>query len=401
LKKALIRTSLLFLGCAALLLSPTLPEALGTMASSPPSDAQQMKVDPEAERLLQGRAAEETSGPAPEEHLRLMERAEKPSSRVTALGLSVQASAEPKPAPAPGSGSGSGSSPDPTPGQGSDSGTTEDQEDINVSVRGWVAALAKEKGFEGWADSRWDIYPLGPGTHSWVVILRSKQQEVGYLVVAASENGGYKLLEYGTGTNPLFSMETLYRSSVQLGLIPDSSSYEAFVRGLASDSPRVKRLYAPPLQAAWEITMKEGRLFLDAKTGEELPDLVDWADGLPALPLAGKEPASPAVNRQVAAAEQWESFDPFEKAVWVKGKPLRSEDFPEWLLTAGKSGSKLTYSAKWFGGKVLYPLAVTGYHSWKGGSSFISLEQEGSRFIPYDTATQFGGYYPLVSPPFS
>ncbi|MNC34266.1 hypothetical protein D3C75_826920 [compost metagenome] len=253
-------------------------------------------------------------------------------------------------------------------------------------IRSWMDALSGEPGFEDWAAATWTIYPLGPGTHSWVVLLQADSREVGYLVLTA-EGDSYRLQEYGQGAYPLFSMNTLHRTLAQRGLISDSIP-----------SYTITRIYAAPLQGVWRVDgAADEPLYLDAKTGEELPSLDSW------IPEQQSGAAGPAAADGVNPGDMpgvlkgtliKMSFDPLLKPVWLKGSPQPHADFAAW-----KSGPvsaediPVTYLGKWYGGKALYPLAVTGFHEWSRAGPFIRLEHEGDRFVPYADAVKLGSFF--------
>lgn len=266
--------------------------------------------------------------------------------------------------------------------------------DLEEQIRHWAASLSKEKGFEAWSGASLDIYPLGPGTHSWVILLRSRGQELGYMVVTSTEDGAYKLMEYGTGGSPLFSMETLYHSLVQRGLISDTVTYTSFLQ-----LPPVSliRWYAPPLQAVWQVAAgARGTVYLDAKTGEELPDIGAWIAGLGegAGPAISGNASTPSGSGGPVAAVEWEPHDPFIKPAWLKGQPMDTPGFEAWKSAATAPGARMVYSGKWYGGKAVYPLAVSGYHIWDAKLPFVRLEHHGSRYVPYADMGRLGGFYP-------
>lgn len=270
---------------------------------------------------------------------------------------------------------------------------------LEDKVNEWIHALAKEKGFEAWSSAQWDKYPLGPGTHEWLILLHGKnnQQDVGYLVVGATEQGGYQLIEYGTGSNPLFSLNTLYHSMVQLELIPKHLSYAIFIGDqLRSFNP--ERLYIVPLQAAWRLTKDGKTWYIDAKTGRKLPDLsgVFSAGTTSSKAATGAKPGNQPVPRILQRLEK-EPFDPFENTGWVHGKPLPSESFDEIRKLLLLENRRITYSGKWFGGKAVYPLAVTGYHVWDTEGPFVRLDHDGGpRFVRFAEAGLLGHYYPYL-----
>ncbi|MDF2938890.1 MAG: hypothetical protein K0Q90_4263 [Paenibacillaceae bacterium] len=252
-------------------------------------------------------------------------------------------------------------------------------------IRSWLDALSGEPGFEGWNAATWTVYPLGPGTHSWVVLLQADSREIGYLVLTA-DGEDYRLQEYGQGPYPLFSMNTLHRTLAQRGLISESipSSYT------------ITRIYAAPLQGVWRVDgAADEPLYLDAKTGDELPSLDAW---ILEQQAAEPAPSSPALSHTLqpgalTGASVREPFDPFLKPVWLKGSPQPQLDFASWKSGPMAAEAPVTYLGKWFGGKALYPLAATGYQEWSHTVPFIRLEHEGARYVPYADAVKLGSFY--------
>ncbi|WP_438448663.1 hypothetical protein [Gorillibacterium sp. sgz5001074] len=264
---------------------------------------------------------------------------------------------------------------------------------MEEQIRQWVASLSKEKGFETWSQAKWDVYPLGPGTHGWVVVLRSSGQELGYLVIASMEDGTYKLTEYGTGETPLFSMETLYHSLVQRGLIDASMKYYTF---LSQPPLKLQRWYVPPLQAVWQVETQEGSRYYDAKTGEELPDVTGWLEREKELSGSGLKESASSPSGGIASSAEWEAHDPFLRPTWLKGKPMAAPAFDRLQSKLSGPAAEVTYSGKWYDGIALYPLAVSGYHLWSGGEPYVRLEHNGPRYAAFPDTVRLGGYY---SPP--
>ncbi len=253
-------------------------------------------------------------------------------------------------------------------------------------IRSWVDALAGEPGFESWAAASWTVYPLGPGTHSWVVLLQADAQEVGYLVLTA-DGDGYRLLEYGQGEYPLFSMNTLQRSLAQRGLISKSNP-----------SVTISRIYAAPLQGVWRIDgAADEPLYLDAKTGEELPPLDTWIQEQQSGEAGASAASGISQSNQPGYLKHTlikMPFDPFLKSVWLKGSPQPELDFTAWKTGAISSEeTPVTYLGQWYGGKALYPLAATGFHEWSHAGPFLRLEHEGARYVPYAAAVKLGSFF--------
>jgi len=154
---------------------------------------------------------------------------------------------------------------------------------------------------------------------------------------------------------------------------------------------RFERLFVPPLQSVWVITAPSGeRRFIDAKTGQELPDLSSWADALEPW----SKPSMPGGNQPAKFFQEiWEAEDPFLRAAWLRNPPLEATDFPEWVEMARLKQGRLVYYARLFGGIALYPLSVSGYMAGPGLGTFIRLDHDGARYIAYDSATAIGQFH--------
>ncbi|MFC0211170.1 hypothetical protein ACFFK0_01695 [Paenibacillus chartarius] len=270
--------------------------------------------------------------------------------------------------------------------------------DLDDSIDRWRQALARESGFSAWKNASWTSYPLGPGTHGYIVLFVEGGKEVGYMIVGASPEGTFKLIEYGTGPRPLFSLTTLYQALVQQELIPSSMNLAEFLNDRLS---RKERLYAGPMHALWKLTLNGEVVYLDAKTGEKLPadeTLFPKSNtgNKPAADKAGTPglTGQPDQAAQVQAKALLPEFDPYDRITWVTGKPLSLASFDSVKKTlSGKS--RLLYVAELYDGKVTVPLAVIGYHVWsKPGDSYMAVDQDGVRYIRYDSLGGVGRFYP-------
>jgi hypothetical protein len=245
---------------------------------------------------------------------------------------------------------------------------------LDDTVNRWKIALAKEQGFENWEKATWSSYTLGPGNHGWAVILVNEGKEIGYMIIHAAENGELRLTEYGIGSSPLFSLTTLYRSLIQLGLIPESTKAE--------------RWYIGSLQGVWKITANQTTYVLDAKTGEALP--------FESLPVMDNETIPLPSNTSFGGKLEEKllpTFDPYERLPWVQGKPLAVSGLEE-LRIALQNNPKLTYVSELYEGKVTYALAVLGYRKWEKDDPYLILDYEGPCYLPLHSALSRGKFYP-------
>lgn len=255
---------------------------------------------------------------------------------------------------------------------------------LTATINSWRTTLARESGFESWQTAVWNSYPLGPGTHGWVVILTDHGQDVGYMIVHATDNGSFRLTEYGTGNNPLFSLTTLYRSLVQQELIPITTSYSDFVQ---NETIMLDRLYMDQLTAVWKIMFDDQAYYLDAKSGELLPLKED-----PIPRIKEDQPEATDLSSKAQTAS-FPAFDPYDRLPWVQGKPLPVTKLSE-LQKALNPQAKLTYVTELYDGQVTLPLAILGYQQWVDGDSYLTLDHVGSRYVLLETALKLGHIFP-------
>ncbi|WNR43063.1 hypothetical protein [Paenibacillus roseipurpureus] len=255
---------------------------------------------------------------------------------------------------------------------------------FGTTISKWQSTLAKEKGFEGWTGAKWNSYPLGPGTHGWVILLSDQGHEVGYMIVHATESGDFRLTEYGTGSSPLFSLSTLYRSLVQQELIPSTNLFEDFVR---NKNIQLDRLYAGTLTSVWKITLDNVSYYLDAKSGELLPLTEDPKPHATSEIVKGTELSDSALTITRP------SFDPYEMLPWIQGTPLPVTSLAE-LQVAFDQNEDLTYVINLYDNQVTMPLAILGFQQWAHGDTYLTLDHEGPRYVRLDETLGFGSVYP-------
>jgi hypothetical protein len=265
-------------------------------------------------------------------------------------------------------------------------------DELDASIERWRKALAVQPDFAAWRDASWTSYPLGPGTHSFVVLLTHDGQEVGYMIVSATPDGSYRLTEYGTGNKPLFSLSTLYRSLVQQELIESNTSLAQF---LNDTSIKKERLYTDPFHAVWKLTFGDedavgsDSVYIDAKTGERLP--VDETM-LPVSSPASSAGIGPAAET-VADSLLLPVFNPYERISWVQGDPLPLSVFAD-VKQALAGKQRLTLVVEPFGGAITVPLAVIGYHVWPAaGGEYVALDQDGARYVSFESLHTAGRFF--------
>lgn len=256
--------------------------------------------------------------------------------------------------------------------------------ELKSQIRSWMSELAKQPSFEQWKSAAFEVTPLGPGTHSWLAIVKQQNTPVGYLVVQAVEQGGFSLGEYGIGSY-LYNEATLQQALKQLEKTPSNLTNEI--------------VYIHPLLAAWRTSGDVKMSFytyFDAMSGEELP-LTDqvWKEySSKENKLSVHAGLAKSVIKHIANP----SFDPYGRMPWLTNAPLQASSLNEEpVLTRLGSKKKLYYATERYDGQMLYVWAATGYDKWNSGEVFIRLETDelggSKRYIPLRLLTELGSFY--------
>ncbi|KGE16530.1 hypothetical protein [Paenibacillus wynnii] len=256
-----------------------------------------------------------------------------------------------------------------------------------------IDKLAEEATFKDWKGAQSEYYPLGPGTHSWLVNVMKGKQRIGYLIITAKNEGGYMLSEYGAGYEGLpYSLKELRQLLVQEGLITSTTS------GNLTLTP----LYAP-LLPLWEVSISGKKLFINAAVPEVLPWNSSKAEALLKKAvtaanhgLTGESNLSP---REVYQTNQ--SSDPYDNLLWLTNPklPMTSDnDFSALLKRKGN----LVFQSAGQNESVGAPLMITGYQIWTAepqteGSGtgsinklYTAIGPQGRRFVPLSLLQQYG-----------
>ncbi|NIK75307.1 hypothetical protein FHS15_000405 [Paenibacillus castaneae] len=265
-------------------------------------------------------------------------------------------------------------------------GSVATNEPLQQQVQQWVDELAVQPEFAKWKQASFKISPVGPGTHSWLVLVKQHKETVGYLIVNAVEQGGYQLGEYGTSNQPIFDEQTLTRSIKGLELLKPASKIEA--------------LYVHPLLAAWRITESSASTYYtDAATGEQLPvNQKDWTKAASA-PLSDSSKYQISANAKLLKQVSLPSFDRYAKLPWLSKAPLQvNTSSYSSLFVKINNKEQLRYTAELFDAQMLYVWSVVGYNKWDTGQIYVALEagDDGAndrRYIPLLLLLELGHFY--------
>lgn len=223
-------------------------------------------------------------------------------------------------------------------------------------IQDWTKELsANDPRFVPFVTATYQHQALASDSKQWLVTFRAHQDEIGYMVVGQAEDEFY-LLEYGLGEYTLFDEEPV------IPLQSDSSSRTPHYAGL---------------QSVW--VAKEG--LFDAKSGEKYPKDTQLST-TPITSFVHQGDTLTAVKHRGNTDTQ--------DLLWLKpGESIQSlEEVVDHLENRGD----LSFIGHLFEGHILAPFSVLGVHKW-GSASFIELEDDGSRFVPFEHAKDLGAFY--------
>lgn len=261
---------------------------------------------------------------------------------------------------------------------------------VKEQAQRWAEELSAEERYQSWRNAKVSVTPMGPGTHSWLVQLTQDGSGiVGYIVIYATEDGGFQLGEYGIGAYPLFNEQALQLSLLQLELDPNTIKAE--------------RVYGDALHAAWRITTKRAVYYTDAMSGEGLPieKEQDWEDEQKTT-SASAEYRYGLSDKDAKLEAQYEltaAFDPYGRMPWLTKEPMdiTNSNYTASLLKAIQSNKEIRYTAESYKGKLRQVWSVIGYDVWEGDQIYLALdtdeESADRRYIPIELLIQEGHFY--------
>lgn len=259
-----------------------------------------------------------------------------------------------------------------------------DYQSVEEQARHFVDELSGQPHFERWKNATLQVSPIGPGTHSWLVLVKQNRETVGYLVINAVETGGYQLGEYGTGSHPFFDQHTLSTAIKRLELMQPSNGVES--------------LYVHPLLAAWKINDEDQENYADAASGELLPVRdKDWQIASSMKLIVNEKKQAPS-SAKLLKSVSLVSIDPFGKLPWLTKTPMPLSTKSYWgLFNTLNNKEQLRYTAELFEGQMLYVWSVVGYSKWDSGHLYVALETDDAgtsrRYVPLLLLLELGRFY--------
>jgi hypothetical protein len=278
------------------------------------------------------------------------------------------------------------------------------QADLHETVAEWIRKIAQEHKLVPWQEATFHIEPLGPGTHGWLVHVLDQQTPIGYLIIHALEDGGFRLAEYGVGEQPIFDLETLQESLVQLGMIDSQVTLDQLCTMLIAPSEPesapadadgvkrplvIQRHYLYPFAAYWKVQDKEKKItaYFDAFTGEQYPLSKD--------PVSKSDVNINYVSTVLTALKdrmQLPKFDPYEDLGWIVEEPIRVSSIDD-VIEPLRHKQRLTLTVELYDDLVLLPYPIIGYAQWEKAEAYLLIYSEGLRYVPLIDAVRYGNIY--------
>lgn len=274
---------------------------------------------------------------------------------------------------------------------------------VQLAAEAARASLAGQLQFKSWENADLTYSPLGPGTHSWLVLVQGAGEPAGYMIITQNKDGSFKLNEYGSGSLPPFSLNILQPVLQSLAAADQTTV----------DKIRVTPVYEEPALAYWTVQSPAGEhlLYIDAFTGQDLPlgepgwrNKLKQAASSPGTSSAGT--ASPLTDTAMIVTDSIPAdASPYTNLAWLKQKPLSlhsGREFEEALQTS--PGLKMIYSAQGLNYVFNSPFTVNGYQQWASTgnrtapeSLYIRTDYTGqtSRYLPFSRLAAAGAFYTI------
>ncbi|KOY13335.1 hypothetical protein [Paenibacillus xylanivorans] len=278
---------------------------------------------------------------------------------------------------------------------------------VQQFARKQTTVLATEHAGNRWDQAQLDFYPLGPGTHSWLVYANVEGSPVGYMIISANDQGHLQLSEYGQGEQRPYNISLLDQTL---------NKQQLDLQELISDGGELQLCYAPPLLAYWKVERHDqDAIYIDATNGDTLPigvlkamdtDSQQSTKRLKSIrSISGQavvitpDDSSKDASLSVDSMDLQPLFDPADNLLWITSKPV-SITGVKTLNQQWKEHKKIVFSAD--KQNVLYggPLPVSGYQIWRNDrgsiqNQYVAIGGKTSvrRFVPLQTLLRDGDFY--------
>jgi hypothetical protein len=247
-----------------------------------------------------------------------------------------------------------------------------------------VKQISEQSLFTSWITSQLQYFPLGPGTHSWLVTVSKDQEELGYLIFTAKDSDPqiYILSEYGSSPSVPYHLTSLRQT---LARSDNNSLSSELVRPTS-----IEPLYAP-LLPLWKVSFADQEtLYLNAQTMDILPwdeshlrNLNLQSSELSAAYFSVKEPSYTSIT---AVSRQGER-NPLANLMWIttpRLSLLTEDDIINYL----NIGNNLIFTYPQHNDDLGGPFAISGFHKWSSPKGileqtiYVGTGLSGQRYLP-------------------
>ncbi|OAB39927.1 hypothetical protein PMSD_02395 [Paenibacillus macquariensis subsp. defensor] len=263
-----------------------------------------------------------------------------------------------------------------------------------------VKQLSEQEVFSSWTHSELQYFPLGPGTHSWLVTVSRDQKELGYLIFTAKNTNAqeYILSEYGTSPSAPYDLAALHQTLAELDIISPSSSKKPY-------PTNIEPLYTP-LLPLWKVSFgHQETLYLNALTMDVLPwDESHWKKlNQPTSELSDARFSSKdeAVTSSQVVSHKGQK-DPLDNLMWITTTPLSVFSDLDVESYLNKHNS-LIFTSPNRNDDVGGPFAISGYQKWystQGGTHpmvYAGTGLTGQRYVPFSILLNKGVFHAFPS----
>ncbi|MHA0857825.1 hypothetical protein [Paenibacillus sp. CMAA1364] len=260
-----------------------------------------------------------------------------------------------------------------------------------------VQELSEQPIFTSWKKSTLEYFPLGPGTHSWLVTVTMDQEEIGYLIFTAEDQKStkYVLSEYG------LSPSLPYQSSALSEFLEDPAFISTNPKYLYPTS--IQSLYSPMLPI-WRLSFGEQTtLYLNAITMDVLPwDDTHWnqlksqSSTLQPKQFLIKEKAFISKS----GVSQQKQRDPMANLQWITQPRLALFSDQEVVSYIHKH-KPLIFSAPYHNDDLGAPFILSGFHKWTANLDpqqhiyYVDTGSIGHRYLPLTLLRSKGQFHSL------
>ncbi|GAB6988669.1 hypothetical protein [Paenibacillus pini] len=269
-----------------------------------------------------------------------------------------------------------------------------------------VRELSHQPAFASWARANINYYSLGPGTHGWFAAVMQNERQIGYMIISASEDGGFILSEYGDESSLPYSFDLLHNRLKQEHLMTASTTIPK--------SLDIEVLYTP-LLPVWRVTPKgQESIYIHAITAEILPtaEVKINLSSMPLTSLNAKGVQSNNNNRFYLNDSSFASkgkganhiYDPYNNMLWLTAPKLEIRTNSDFKAAMKDAQENLVFLSPHHNAAYGAPFAISGLQSWsttQGNEDtvYAATGAKGKRFVPLSLLVDRGEFRsPMVKP---